>query len=228
MSSSNEIELCYMVEVRRPEGYAEASAVEIHEQYEYKLPPAEGGVRRGKIRIRKTTANNETTYTETIKTPNDPSSMLGDMESNTEINEAFFKAWRHVYRADGQHKIRHTFVATNAVMNYQGTEIKLPPVHFELDVFIDKTGSKSKWAKVDIEVQDIIKMLKESYEEVDVAKFEIKFDCLPLDIGQVVSMVTKHSEERAAIDNFFKRYCIPYEVDDGGKNNDQSTGSSGN
>lgn len=228
MSTSNEIELCYMVEVRRPEGFAEASAIEIHEQYEYKLPPCEDGHRRGKIRVRKTTANNEHSYTETIKLPHDPSSLLGDTEVNTEVNEVFFNAWRHIYRADGQHKIRHTFIATSAVMSYQGTEIKLPPVHFELDVFIDKTGSKSKWAKVDIEVQDIIKMLKESYEEVDVAKFEIKFDCLPLDIGQVVSMVTKHSEERAAIDNFFKRYCIPYEVDDGGKNNDQSTGSSGN
>lgn len=217
MSNSNEIELCFMVEVRRPEGYAEASAIEIHDQSDYKLPPGEGGLRRGKLRVRKTTKNNEVSYVETIKTPLDPTSLLGDHEENNDITESFFHTWRAAYQVPSQTKIRHTFASDSAVMNYQGTEVKLPPIHFEFDVFVDAQGHKSKWAKVDIEVQDVIKMLKESYDDVDAAKFEIKFDSLPLDIGQVVSMVTKNADERAAIDNFFKRYSIPYKAEENGK-----------
>lgn len=217
MTTEAEIELCYMVEVTDPSGFEKASAMEMHQQYEYKLPPDEQGNRRGKIRIRKTTKNNESVFSETIKTPMNVESLLGDQESTTEISEAFYNAWRHVYRASGQQKIRYCFMAVEATMVYQGNEVKLPPVKFEVDVFLDPRGRKSKWAKVDIEVQDIVKMLKEQYEDVDAAKFEIKFDCLPLGVNQVVSMATKNSEERAAIDNFFKMYAIPYEVSDVGQ-----------
>ncbi len=227
MATEHEIELCYYAEIRKPEGLEQATAVEIHEQYEYRLPPDTDGNRRGRIRVRKTTINNESSYLETIKTPKDPTSLLGDKEDSAPISEPYFNAWRHTFRADGQKKIRHDFICTDVSMKYQGNEVKLPPVKFEVDIFIAADGRKSKWAKIDIEVQDIIKILKEQYGDVDMAKFEVNFDSLPLDIGQVVSAVTKNSEERAAIDNFYAFYGIKYKADDHGQASTQDTGSKG-
>lgn len=212
MSSNSEIELCYYCEIRKPEGLNEANAVEQHEQYEYRLPPAEDGSRRGRVRVRRTDKNNETQYEEMIKLPKDASSSIGDIEVPVPITEAYFKAWQQVYRVPGQKKIRYTFVANSCEMTYQGNLIKLPPTKFEVDIFISSNGRKSVWGKVDIEVQDIIKMLKESYEDVDAAKFEINFSALPLDIGQVIAANTKHDEERAAIENFYKVYAIPFKA----------------
>ncbi len=209
MSSSGEIELCYYCEIRKPEGLDQANAVEQHEQYEYRLPPAADGSRRGRIRVRRTDKNNETMYEEMIKLPMNASSTLGDMEVPVQITEAYFKAWQQVYRVPGQKKIRHTFVSSSCEMTYQGNLIKLPPTKFEVDIFISSAGKKSVWAKVDIEVQDIVNLLKESYEDVDAAKFEINFSALPLDIGQVIAANTKHADEIAAIENFYKVYAIP-------------------
>ena len=213
MSSESEVELCFYAEIRDPSGLEKANAVEQHEQYQYQLPPDEAGGRRGRIRIRRTDKNNETSFTETIKTPHSPDSLLGDEENTVDITESFFKTWRHTYRADGFKKIRHTYAVTEVEMEYQGNTIKLPPLKFEVDIFVAPDGHKSKWAKIDIEVQDVIKMLKESYETVDAAQFHIKFSCLPLDIGQVVSAVTTNAEERAAIENFYKVYSHPYKAE---------------
>ncbi len=217
MANENEIELCYMVEIGDPDGFGKASATEMHDQYEYKLPPDEKGQRRGKIRIRKTVQNNEARYEETIKTPINPGSLLGDREKTVAIDEGYFNAWRHVYRANGQKKVRYTFVTMDASMVYNGEKVALPVVKFEVDIFIAPNGRRSKWAKIDIEVQDIVKLLKEKYPDVDAARFEIDFSCLPLKTGQVVSMATKDSEERAAIENFFKMFSIPYEAENDGE-----------
>lgn len=208
-----EIELCFYAEVKNPAGLEKANAVEQHEQYEYRLPPDEAGERRGRIRVRRTDKNGETTFVETIKVPHDPAKLIGDDENNVDITEPYFKAWRHVYRASGHKKIRHTFAVTNVEMEYQGNTVKLPPLTFEVDIFIAPDGHRSKWAKIDIEVQDVVKMLKECYETVDAAQFHINFSCLPLDIGQVVSAVTTNVEERAAIENFYKVYSIPYKAE---------------
>lgn len=220
MTTAAEIELCYFCELTKPEGLSEAADTEMQEQYEYRLPPGPQGQRRGRIRIRKTTKNNESTFVETIKMPADPTALLGDMESNADVSEPYYNVWRSLYQVSGQRKIRYTFVSTEVTMMYLGNEIKLPPVKFEVDIFLDKVGKKSKWAKVDIEVQDIIAFLKKSHEDVDAAKFEINFSCLPLGIGEVVSAVSKKAEDRAAIDAFFKMYEIPYEAPHANQNTD--------
>lgn len=215
MSSETEIELCYFCEVRDPSGYDKASATETHEQYQYTLPLTKEGLRRGKIRVRKTVKNGETVYEEVIKKPMNGESSLGDTEFPTTITEAYFKAWRHVFQAEGQSKIRYTFSSNSVKIKFRGEEVVAPPIKFEVDVFVDGRGRKSKWAKVDIEVQELVELLSKQYENVNAAEFHIDFSSLPLDIGQVVSAATKDTEERAAIDNFFKMYSIPYQAEAG-------------
>lgn len=210
MSKGNaEIELCYFCEIRDHSGLEKALSTEQHEQYEYRLPPTEDGQRRGRMRVRKTTKNGEVSYVQTIKTPANPESKLGDMEQDVDITEAFFNTWKSTFLCSGQHKIRYNFSANDVTLKVNGNAIKLPKIDLEVDIFLNQAGKRSKWGKIDVEVQDILKLLKESYTDITHAKFEIDFsDVLPLDIGQVVSAVTEDAEERAAIDNFFKLFEI--------------------
>lgn len=207
MSGNVEKELCFYCEIKNPQGLGEAQAVETHEQYEYRLPPLEDGTKRGRVRVRKTDKNGEVSYTETIKLPIDQTG-LGDVEAHAEITEQYFKAWKILYKPKGHHKVRYTFISNKVNLKLNGELLTIPSVKLEFDIFINSQGKRSKWAKVDIEVQEIIKHLKESYPEFDTAKFEIDFSSFPMEIGRVVSAVTEDEEEKAAIEHFYKTYAI--------------------
>lgn len=207
-----EIELCFIAEIRNREGLKEASDIEHHEQWEYRIPPTEEGRKRGRIRVRATNKQDQFIYTETIKTPHSQENNLGDTESTQTVTKEFFEVWKSCFASIGQKKTRYTFTAENVKIKVQGNELSFPALKFEVDIFYNKEGKPSAYGKIDVEVQEIVEMIKKNYPDVDAAKFEIDFSVLPLDIGKVYNCGTDNEEERALIDTYFKMFSIPYEV----------------
>lgn len=208
--STNEIELAFLAKVTKPEGYEQAETMEMHDQCEYRLPDTEDGKRRGKLRIRKTTKDSNTHYEEVLKCPHDPDSTIGDEEVPSDITEAYFNTWQKVFQAPMIRKIRYIFLAKNTKVIYNNESIEVPLVKFEVDRFLSAGGSKSVWAKIDIEVQDIVEVIKQRFKDVTAAQIKIDFDSLGLGITDTISMATEDPTEREAIKTFFKTFEIPY------------------
>lgn len=206
--AEKEIELCFFAEVTKKEGYDQAQAVEQHDQYEFRLPPGQEGQRRGRVRVRKTVKNGEVRYQETIKTPIDPTSTLGDSEETIDITEAYYNTWLKTFATKGQRKTRYTYLANSVKMTVNGNQIELPKLVFEVDRFYNTQGQKSQWVKIDVEVQDIIAVLKANHEDIKHAQFAIDFGCLPLGITKFIDAATKDANERAGIENFFDVFSV--------------------
>lgn len=208
---SKEIELAYLVELIDSTKLNQANTTDHHLQYEYKLPPLENGERRGRVRIRKTTSpDGKVIFQETIKLPIDPTSNLGDVESTVEIDEAYFNAWCRLYKVNGQSKQRYNFILTDVELNVNGQVIKVPTFKFEIDIFFNTEGKRSKFAKIDIEVQSILDYLKESHPEIKAAQFRIDFNsALPVEIGEVISMGSEAAEDREKVKAFFEHWSVP-------------------
>ena len=209
MSQTKETELCYFCEVGDKTGFDQAQAVEQHVQYEYRLPLSDEGARRGRVRVRKTTKSGEDFFTETLKTPIDPTQSLGDIEDTVAITEAYFENWKKTFLVDGQAKTRYTFIGKETKLTVDDQEVILPSLKFEVDVFLNPQGGRSQFAKVDIELQDIIAYIKDQHKDIKTVKIKIDFSSLPLKIGRVIDAATQDTEERAAISNFFKVFSLP-------------------
>lgn len=202
---SKEIELCYYCEILNPEGLEQAQATELHEQAEYRVP-VDQGQRAGKIRVRKTTKNGEDLYEETIKEPIGENTTLGDTERSVSITQAYFDSWKRVFNPNVHLKQRYIFIPNSVKVFVHGEELVLPPIKFEVDVLIDQQGNHSKWAKVDIELQDVIELIKSKTSDIDKLQITIDWSCLPLNIGKTVSAITNDPEERTAIKNYWEKY----------------------
>lgn len=209
MSQTKETELCYFCEIKDKSGFEQAQAVEQHVQYEYRLPIGEDNLRRGRVRVRKTTKNGEDSFAETLKTPIDPAQSVGDIEDTVEITEAYYENWIKTFLVRGQAKTRYTFIGKETKLIIDEQDVILPSLKFEVDILMNEQGQRSTFAKIDIELQDIVAYLKEHHKEIKTAKVKIDFSSLPLGIGRVIDASTQDEEERAAISNFFKVFSIP-------------------
>ena len=205
--ATKEIELAYLCRVTQPKGYEQANASEIHEQWEFRLPPGENGERRGRVRVRKTTQNGETTYTETIKPPISENGH-GDHEVTIAISEEYFETWKHVFGVTGQAKIRYSYLSKDLQVQVEGQALKLPPVTFEVDVFLNAAGQRSQFVKVDIELQAVISHLEQHYPSVKASQFKIDFSNLPLGITDVIDMGSDEAKDREAISHFFDTFKL--------------------
>jgi hypothetical protein len=206
--AEREVELCFFCEVTDNSGYDQALATEQHTQFEFRPPPTEDGKRRGRVRVRKTVKNGQTAYTQTIKTPVNPDSKLGEVEETVDITESFFNTWVTAFASPGQVKDRYIFMSEKATLKINGNAVELAKVKYEVDRFYNQAGKKSQWVKIDIEIQDLIEYLKQNYEDVKNVKFDLDLSNLPLGIKRMVSAVTDDPEERAGIENFFKTFSV--------------------
>ena len=205
--ATKEIELAYLCRVTEPKGYEQANATEIHEQWEFRLPPGENGERRGRVRVRKTTQNGETQYAETIKPPISEGNH-GDHEETIAITETYFETWKHVFGVTGQAKIRYSYLSQTLKVTVNGQPLTLPPVTFEVDVFLNAAGQRSQFVKVDIEVQDVIAYLETHHPGIKASQFKIDFSQLPLGITDVIDMGSQDAKDQEAVSHFFDTFKL--------------------
>lgn len=212
MSTEKEIELSWLVEIGEFAGLSEANSFEHHLQFEYRLPKAEDGTRRGRVRVRQTKSNDQVHYLETIKAPRDPKSSIGDDEFSTEISQSYFEAWTRTFGNKGISKTRYNYTSKPVELKVGDKVILSGPMTIEVDIFMNQAGERFKYAKVDIEVQGLLEILKAQESGAEKLHFTVDFATLPLKIGRIIDLGTEDEEERKSIDEFFAATnCITVE-----------------
>lgn len=157
-NKNDETEAVIFAKVTNPEGLAEATHKEHHEQLEADLGT------KGRCRVRKTTTDDDVVYDFAMKIPKESvgAGVKTVEEVPVRVDENFFEAFRKVAKKMVR-KTRYVFdgnLRTGAGMGYSRTP-GLPSVKYEVDIFETQNGEFGTWAKIDIELDTILKAMNE-------------------------------------------------------------------
>lgn len=152
-----EIEYTFYVHLKDLAELEKAAEIEEHEQWRIPIETD----KPFKMRIRKI---NGRIYTEATKFK--IKGMPGTQEVESQITQDQYEHYLHV-AFDGYKKTRYCFPIP-------GKDLK-----WEVDVFMDQTGNKHPWVKVDLEVDD---------PNMDVPEFPLDYDQFILDNGPKQTM----------------------------------------
>lgn len=204
--ANKEIELCYYAEIGMMAGLDQALSIEQHEQWEYRHP--EGG---GKVRVRKTENEDGVVFVECLKIPTQSHQSLVSEEYETTISEEYFKAWIALFGNVGVLKTRYTFLSRQVQLQLGEKKVELPAVKFEVDVLKLEDGRRSKWCKIDIEIDHLLEILEAEQIDPKNVDLNITLSELPFKPSNFISAVTEDEEERAGIQAFWKRFELKKE-----------------
>lgn len=217
MSVKPESELYFYARVGNRDGLSQATATELHDQWEYKFPNDEQGKPKGKQRIRATTIDGEVRYEETLKTPVDLGKhMAANVEATTTIDKDYFEAWKQALRTTGCVKQRYTFLSQNVVLTTtDDQEVKLPEVKYEVDVLIDPQGNPSKWCKIDIEIDPILDYLSEHHADITSFDALVKLSHLPFEPQDAFVGNSEDPAHQEAVKAFWGKFAHKVDRSDG-------------
>lgn len=209
MSTTNtETELTVYARIDDPQSLNEADAIEDHIQLESTLTTG------GRMRVRKITSvkgGPEATgdrFEITIKEKLPKDAGVGSsLETTQDSDRNFYEAFSQI-ASRGIVKRRYTFLGRAPKVSGLDQQIVLPAVKFEIDQFViptDKPEEKqySQWVKIDIEIDDILKVLKE--QGIDTAQVKQKFSlaAMPFTAEDMFSPESMNEEQKAQLDKLW-------------------------
>lgn len=209
MSTTNtETELTVYARIDDPQSLNEADAIEDHIQLESTLTTG------GRMRVRKITSvkgGPEATgdrFEITIKEKLPKDAGVGSsLETTQDSDRNFYEAFSQI-ASRGIVKRRYTFLGRAPKVTGLDQQIVLPAVKFEIDQFViptDKPEEKqySQWVKIDIEIDDILKVLKE--QGIDTAQVKQKFSlaAMPFTAEDMFSPESMNEEQKAQLDKLW-------------------------
>lgn len=210
MSTTNtETELTVYARIDDPQSLNEADAIEDHIQLESTLTTG------GRMRVRKITSvkgGPEATgdrFEITIKEKLPKDAGVGSsLETTQDSDRNFYEAFSQI-ASRGIVKRRYTFLGRAPKVSGLDQQIVLPAVKFEIDQFViptDKPEEKqySQWVKIDIEIDDILKVLKE--QGIDTAQVKQKFSlaAMPFTAEDMFSPESMNEEQKAQLDKLWE------------------------
>lgn len=204
-----EHELWFYADVKNPQGFDQAVSQEIHEQWEFVVPAQDGS--KKKARVRATTKDGVTVYTETLKvyTKGEGNNILSCEEPTVEITEEYFKTWIKVFGTTGCNKIRYVFLSKQVSLNVEGREpVILPEVQYEVDVLLNASGQRSRWCKVDIEIDKILTYLNEYHPDIKKFDAKVALSSLPIGLENAFSGDTDDEEQKEGVKRFWEKFAI--------------------
>lgn len=185
------------------EGLQQASAVEKHLQ-------VEGAYTRGDVRprVRRTIKEGEPAkYVHTLKTKQKGGATLAaNKEKNLDVDKEYMEmftlgAEKYVV------KTRYSYVYKNFKLkiSIDGVvkEVEVPEIIFEVDVFEREDKEISDYCKIDIELDDINKVLVDMFPDAKV--FEIIFSLRHLPINVSDPMLSKDPLKKAFIHELWEK-----------------------
>lgn len=203
-TTSEETEITLYARIDDPESLQEAELIEDHIQFESTL------VSGARQRVRKITpvkgsSSTADRYEVTLKVkrPND-GGVASSNETTQETDRGFYLAFADV-AARGIVKRRYKFIGKPPIISGIDKDIVLPAVVYEIDQFtIPGTGEKSNWIKIDIEIDGILKALKE--QGIDASSVRQKFDIsnLPFTGHDMFSAASADPEQKAILDKLWE------------------------
>ena len=200
-----ETEATIYAKIGNVEGLKEAEHVEHHEQLEG--PSVDGG----RFRCRKTTTDQDVTYVLTmkVKTVGGIAGIDGSIEYDLPIDEAFYTAFKHLStkRLD---KTRYVFHGESTKDLDTDSDVVLPAVKYEVDVFKKQDGGYSEWVKIDVELDDVIAKLREHGVDPDKATLKVKVSHLPFKpVGGFIAKQATEQQKAILSDIWDKHFNLP-------------------
>jgi len=191
-------------------GFEQAADHETHEQWEYKIPVGEDGVKKGRSRVRATARGEEVSYAETIKAPGNASAgMQSAIEHTVAIDKDHFDVWKQTFGTKGCFKGRYVFLSKSVTLTIEGEAIILPEIKYEVDVFMNPAGEKSKWCKIDIELDHILEYLSEHHPEIKSFDLIVTLSSLPIKLEDAFSAKDMDEEHQTAVDTLWDKFAHP-------------------
>lgn len=205
MSQSGiETEMYFFVKLGDFNGLEEADVIESHVQVEARFTTGNKSRVRTVKSVKGGPAEAGDRHIFTIKSPNedgDTEAAKSSIETNIEVDENFTMAYGKVAN---QAFIKMRYYFTDRSSKAEIPELVLPPVCYEVDVFRDKDNNPIEWVKIDIELDDLVAALKSKGLELNQVKQRIDFSALPLNIVEVIPMVSPTPEQRSFVDSLYK------------------------
>ena len=217
MAESSEREATFYARVGDASGFSQAVDHEAHEQWQRVIMDASGKP-TGLARIRATARGEATVYQETLKVFNGPAGGIHDRTEHTvTIDKSYFEAWRAVFGELGVFKVRYVFLSTNVTLELKGESIVLPEVKFEVDVFVNSQGQRSKWCKVDIELDHLFDYLEDKHPEIEAIQLKVALSSLPIKLEDAFSTAEPDEVYKAAEKKLWDSFAhsLPKETSDG-------------
>lgn len=178
--ANTEREITIYARVGDPDGLNQADAVDQHEQWEVRLPViGENGAKR-RQRVRETISDGVSRFDETIKIDIDgETAVQSTIEVSTPIEADYFEAWKQHFGERGVLKTRYTFHAKKVSVSMEGREIEIPNIKYEVDIFRTETGERSRWCKIDVEIDSLLDFLDRKGISFDDVEMVVKVTHLP-------------------------------------------------
>ena len=179
--TSEETEVVIYAKITNPEGLSQANKIEQHEQAQVKT-------KKGSIRVRKITEQGKDPVFElTAKEKKNDSNVQSSIEITKRITEDIYNMFMTVCE-NFMSKTRYTFKVENLRVKVKDLEasISAKDMNWEVDVFTNPKGQVSQWCKIDLEVQNLKKLLEENNLEVGDIKLIASIGKLPFAPNNVV------------------------------------------
>lgn len=170
-ATTNESEIVVICKIGDFSGLKQAESAEDQEQLELFVPT------KGTVRVRKTTNSEGTTYTAGLKTLSKSGIVKSCKEKEDPVSAGYFEAFRDL-ASSLKLKRRHFFPGKETTIVYDGKEYNIPPIVYEVDVYLRADGRESEWCKIDIELGDVYKAI-ESLGLPETPTFTLKITDLP-------------------------------------------------
>ena len=153
-----ELEIVAFARIGNFEGLNKAESVLEQIQIELFVP------NKGRMRVRKTTGFNGEVFESTIKgikksIEEAGGSVMDCPEENIPATASYFEAFKLIGQKLFKKK-RYLFPGTKSVFTKDGVDYNLPPILYEVDVYESHDGKILEWCKIDIEVGDLLKHVK--------------------------------------------------------------------
>jgi hypothetical protein len=216
--ANTEREITIYARVGDPDGLNQADAVEQHEQWEVRLPViGENGAKR-RQRVRETISDGVSRFDETIKIDIDgETAVQSTIEVSTPIEAAYFEAWKQHFGERGVLKTRYTFHAKKVSVSVEGKEIEIPNIKYEVDIFRTETGERSRWCKIDVEIDSLLDFLDRKGISFDDVEMVVKVTHLPFKPEQCFLHSTGNEQHDQSVKKFWDAFQLKKKENNNGR-----------
>jgi len=203
-----ETEVAIYSRVSNPEGLKECIRSEKQHQLEGQFS---NGV---KCRVRKVIVGDDQKCFFTYKLRGEEGNIDSCREFTVPVDEEFFEGFKKVAERNLV-KTRYVFTSEKVTMKFyeNGTEseVTIPNVSYEVDVYERADGSVCEWCKIDVEIDVILNYLKKEHPHLDGMQLNIKVSHLPFQPQDMILPQTATPEQQAKIDEIWKEFVQPVE-----------------
>ena len=219
MSESTEVletEIVIYCKIGNTEGLSKANKIEKHIQLDSSFIKKESSNKSSRCRVRQTTIDNKDTYEFTFKVDTSTSEDISGIEANkeftVEVDKDFFEGFKSV-AASKVIKTRYIFNSDNIYLTINEEDnkkvIEIPDIKYEVDIYTLEDQTICEWAKIDVEIDNIINYLNTHHPDIDNVKLNVRITHLPFDPTDPILCSEATLEQKEFIDELWSKFNLP-------------------